>query len=65
MATQNLNLRPVGDVCGKLRFHDQQEAQRSMLALRARELAEGRLDAHTLHTYVCPVCQAWHVGHRT
>jgi hypothetical protein len=51
-------------VCGKRRFYDQQEAQQVLLSLRAKELTEGRPDAHKLHVYVCPVCNALHVGHK-
>jgi hypothetical protein len=64
MATTRLRLPLVSPTCGKRRFHDQQEAQLALESLRAKDLAEGRLDSSKLGVYLCPICKALHVGHR-
>jgi len=44
---------------GKIRHVDQTRAVGALLAMK-----KGGMDTTGLHTYKCPFCSGWHLGHR-
>ena len=48
---------------GKIPYRSRKAADRKMLTLRQAPNYQDR--GYPLHTYECPVCDHWHVGHDT
>lgn len=47
---------------GKTKFKTQQLAGRAMMRIWSHDPSA---DIHDLHTYLCPSCGGWHVGHKS
>jgi hypothetical protein len=61
---QKLNLTPIGDVCGKKRFQDRDEADASAAVIRHHNrVTGGGKPGRRLGVYHCERCAAWHLGH--
>lgn len=46
----------------KSMFRTEKEAGRVMMRIWSHDSSA---DIHDLHTYICPDCGSWHVGHRS
>ena len=66
MAGQRLNLKPIGNVCGKARFHDRAAAEGWAAFQRERNGSQlgHALPGCKLAVYWCDGCRAYHTGHR-
>lgn len=47
---------------GKRKYHTERQAGKDMMRIWSHDPSANIYD---LHTYVCPACKFWHVGHRS
>jgi hypothetical protein len=60
MATTRLNLKPIGQVCGKHRFYHADEAEREINRLQWRDRTDGKTPS-PMSVYFCTACDAFHI----
>jgi hypothetical protein len=59
-----LRLPPIGDICGKRRFHNPTEADAFAAVIQRGNQLTGRgKPGRRLQSYFCDRCQAYHIGH--